>query len=97
MMKKTDTTELDKIREVSEDSQRIGEFLEWLAEQEISLMKSPKDKCRNCYECEECSNVLMEYLVIRREQLLANYFVIDLIKAEKERRVLLDAIRAENK
>jgi len=88
-VKKTDTTELDKMREVSEDSQRISEFLEWLAEQEIVLAEWTG------YECGECGEGLMS-ISQTREQLLANYFSIDLIKAEKERQALLDAIRADN-
>lgn len=94
---KVDTPELNKILEVKEDSQRIGEFLKWMSEEEINLMKSPEEKCRFCDdECVECGSVRMDYLTTKREQLLANYFEIDLVKAEKERQTLLDAVRADN-
>ena len=83
------TPELESIREVHEDSQRIGEFLEWLAEQEIVLAKWTGS------ECGRCGEGLME-ISQSREQLLANYFVIDLVKAEKERQAILDDIRAKN-
>ena len=90
-MKKTDTTELDKIRKVSENSQRIGEFLEWLAEQEIILAEWTGN------EYNECGDEPLMRISQTREQLLANYFEIDLAKAEQERQALLDAIRAGNK
>ncbi len=81
---KTKTPELNRIIGVSEDSQRIGEFLEWLAEQEITLAKW-NDNEEELFEIRQS-----------REQLLANYFEIDLVKAEKERQALLDEVRAEN-
>lgn len=84
-----DTPELNKVLEVSEDSQRIGEFLEWLAEQEIVLAEWVGR------EYGVGTESLMR-ISQTREQLLANYFEIDLVKAEKERQALLDAIRAEN-
>ncbi len=84
-MNKTNTTELSKIQEVHEDSQRIGEFLEWLSEQEIDLVIWDEDAEEGLIP-----------LVQNRELLLAEYFGIDLVKAEKERQALLDAIRAEN-
>ena len=83
-MKKTDTTELDRIQEVHEDSQRIGEFLEWLLGEWSGS------------ECDECGDETFIHMIQTREQLLANYFEIDLAKAEKERQALLDAVRAEN-
>jgi hypothetical protein len=96
-MEKVDTPELNRIIGVSENSQVIGEFLEWMNEKEISLMKSPEEKCRFCDdECVECGSVRMDYLTTKREQLLADFFEIDLAKAEKERQALLDAVKAEN-
>lgn len=89
-MKKTDTTELDKIVKVHEDSQRIGEFLEWLAEQEIVLAEWTGS------DCDECGDEPLMRISQNREQLLANYFEIDLVKAEKERQALLDTVRADN-
>lgn len=89
-MKKTDTTELNKIREVHEDSQRIGEFLEWLNEQEIYLAEWTGS------DCNECGEEVLITMIRGRERLLAQYFNIDLDKAEKERQALLDAIRVEN-
>lgn len=88
-MKKVKTPELDKMLEVRDDSQRIGEFLEWLSEQEITLAEWTGD------DCMECGGSLMD-ISQTREQLLANFFVIDLDKCEKERQNLLDAVSEEN-
>lgn len=86
---KTKTPELDKIVEAAEDSQKIGEFLEWLSEQEIILAEWTGSDCEWCGESLMC-------MVQTREQLLANYCGIDLVKAEKERQALLDEVKAEN-
>jgi len=86
---KTKTPELNKIIEAAEDSQKIGEFLEWLNEQEIILAEWTGS------DCDECGEGLME-ISQSREQLLANYCGIDLVKAEKERQALLDEMKAAN-
>lgn len=84
---KTETPELNRIIGVSEDSQRIGEFLEWLAEQEIVLAE---------WDDNAGNDADLFQIHTTREQLLADYFEIDLVKAEKERQALLDEVRAEN-
>lgn len=47
---KTATPECDKALVVQEDSQKIGEFLDWLGEQDIQLC-SPHKHSDNCYRC----------------------------------------------
>jgi hypothetical protein len=89
-IKQIKTPELDKILLVRDASQKIGEFLEWLNEQGIELMTQPKEKCSNCYECESCGGVMMEYVRFNKEQKLADFFEIDLVKCEKERQAILD-------
>lgn len=73
---------LDKMKACQAESQAIGNFLEWLQEKEIYLCSWDG-----------------EYSAIRgnREELLAQYFEIDLKEAEKERRLILDNIRKTNK
>ncbi len=88
---KTKTPELNKIIEAAEDMQKICEFLEWLDEREIILAKWTGSKY-----CEECGEEPLMCTSQSREQLLANYCGIDLVKAEKERQALLDEIRAAN-
>lgn len=87
------TPELDKMLAVRPDSQAIGGFLEWLTEQEITLAKWGGGACL-C--CDEDGTQLMS-IVQTKEQLLANYFSIDLAKCEKERRALLDALKADGR
>jgi hypothetical protein len=75
-----ETTECEKLRAVAPQSQKIGEFLEWLSEEKgISLCTLDR------YD-------RYEPHVQRREELLAEYFDIDLDKVEQERRGILDAL-----
>jgi len=78
-----DYPELEKMTTVKSESQSIGCFLEWLGEQGIDLCEYLED--RN------------EYFATRKtmEQILADYFEIDLVKAEKERQSMLDSIRSK--
>lgn len=78
------TPELNKMQAAQDDSQKIGEFLEWLAEQNIILADWDDDDG----ELFQISGT--------REQLLAKYFKIDLVKCEQERSALLDAVREDN-
>lgn len=76
------TPELDKMKKVSEDSQKIGEFLDWL---------------KGKYEIARWGDISgvdrLFPINENTEQLLADYFNIDLIKCEKERREILENIR----
>ena len=74
------TPTLDKIKAVHEESQSIGEFLEWLT-QDHWICDYDKD----------AGTFFPTYSGI--EQLLAEYFDIDLDQAEKERQALLDELR----
>ncbi len=71
--------ECDKLAKVSEDSQKIGEFIDWLHSQEIELAKWEDDELFTIHES--------------IEKLLAKYFEIDLVKVENERQALLKAMR----
>jgi len=89
-MKKVKTPELDKMLIIASDSQTISGFLEWLKEKEIQLAEWSGS------DCEECGGEHLVYMVQTKEQLLANYFSIDLAKAERERQALFDEMRAAN-
>ena len=98
-------TELEKLEDVSERSQAIGEFIEWLCYSK----KYQIAKCLTEEEYESEDNVywvdgLHEKEQFKRheigkkelmpihidiEKLLAEYFEIDLVKAEKERGEIL--------
>jgi len=82
-IKKIETPELDKMVEIRDESQTISSFLEWLCEKEVVLAKWYEEE----FELE------LGHITETKEQLLANYFGIDLVKAEKERQAILDNIR----
>jgi hypothetical protein len=73
------TPTLKKMRRVKPQSQPIGEFLEWLKRQGLAV-------------CDE-ENGEWNPISMSTERLLAKYFKIDLLKADKEKQALLDAAR----
>jgi hypothetical protein len=76
----TPTPECDKITAARSESQQIGNFLEWLAEQNMEI----------CTRRETgWGHVMMIPQMESREQLLARYFEVDLQEVERERRALL--------
>ena len=85
--------ECDKIVAVHDQSQKLGEFLDWLREQgwELCAYQGVEDE-----ESEETPD---GWYPIHKpaEQLLAKFFGIDLNKVEAERRALLEAIREKQK
>lgn len=76
--------ELDKIKKVSEKSNEIGSFLDWLMNEKEIELAIYNDKER----------LIPKH--IDKEKLLAEYFEIDLDKAEKERVQILEDIRSKN-
>ena len=73
------TPTLDKMQAVHARSQAIGEFLEWLGQQGYVIC------CSGRYPPAPAGK--------STEQLLAEYFGIDLEAAERERRAVLDYVR----
>jgi len=70
--------EHEKLHKVKDQSQTIGQFLEWLNEQ-YTLCESDEDTYYPTH--------------INIEKLLATYFEIDLDKIENEKQQMLKAIR----
>jgi hypothetical protein len=81
-----ETPTLNRIRDVHEDSQKIGEFIDWLCTQGYAIAYYPKGE-------ETRFDQRLSAIPKSTEQLLAEYFEIDLNQAEKERRAILDEIR----
>jgi len=80
-MSKSKYPECEKLAAVSEKSQAIGGFLEWLQGfKQVELAKWGDN-----------DRLYPEYIVI--ESLLAEYFEIDMNKVEKERRQILEDIQ----
>lgn len=79
------TPELDKILKIKNESEAIGEFVEWLNSQGIILAEEYKGV------------VAQSWVLVTRpiNELLARYFDIDTDKAEAERRQILASLRAE--
>lgn len=74
------TPELEKMKNAQAESQIIGAFLDSLSEQGISL--ASYDGMDRLWPVSKSI-----------EQILADYFQIDLVKVEKERRAILEHIR----
>lgn len=81
---KPETPELNKLIQVSGDSQEIGQFLEWLNEIGYRLCLYDHD--------EEAYLPTFESI----NGLLSRYFGVDLDKVETERRAVLEYARALN-
>jgi hypothetical protein len=84
-MKTSDYPECEKLAKVSETSQKIGEFLEWLNEQGFTICRLGEDNSDLFYP---------DYTSIN--QRLADFFGIDLNKVEAERRQMLETLRSQN-
>ncbi len=75
-----EVTECEKLAQVAPESQKLGEFIDWLRDdQGITLC---------IFDGRQ-----FQHHGRRIEELLADYFEIDLDKVETERRALLDAMR----
>jgi len=78
-------TELEKIQEVREKSQAIGTFLEWLSYHKNYIIAQ--------YSDEEEDDEELVPVHANTEALIAEFFEINLVKAEEERREILEKIR----
>ncbi len=72
--------EHDKLMLVKDRSQAVGEFMEWLAEQGLFI-------------CERGRFDDLHLTGRNREQLLADFFEIDLNVIEAEKRAMLEQLR----
>lgn len=95
--------EHEKLHKVADESQRIGEFLDWLNQQGINLMRWVEE-----VRTEEVEHLLTGKMYTRNvhvrewqhtgesiQALLARYFEIDLDKIDAEKRAMLAAIRRD--
>lgn len=77
--------ECEKLASVSEESNKIGNFFDWM---------QSETAFRVC-EYDETENYYFSSSHYDREQLLAKYFEIDLDKVEKERKALLEWVQEQ--
>lgn len=76
---------LERMKEIEEQSQLLGEFLEWLHSKYFMIDKKSK------FETAKIPFGFDSFIDI--EKLLAEYFGIDLVEAEKERLQILSDLR----
>lgn len=86
-LKTTPTPELDKMLSNKDKSQTIGEFLDWLMSEKKVIL---------CVYDEKISEHHPYPIRKSIEELLAEYYGIDLKKCEKERMALLNNLRKIN-
>lgn len=80
-------TELEKVKKIHKESQAVGEFLDWL--------NTKYYICREATENDEGQHFMP--LSKSTEQLLAEYYKIDLEKLEKEKMQVLENFRKQNR
>ena len=80
-----DLSEHEKLKAIKPLSQAIGNFIEWLGENGMTICSEDRIPYRPD-----------EYVPIRRttEELLADHFKIDLNRLEAEKEAMLEEIRA---
>lgn len=90
-----DTPELDKLSAISEqgDNQTIGAFLEWAESNDYQLCKEVTTKDTDFWGNETSDAA---FVPTDMEHVLAEYFGIDLAKAEQEQRALLKTYATSN-
>jgi hypothetical protein len=88
--------ECEKLRRVSYTSNQIGEFLDWLREEKGITLCKWQDTIRHSNEIGDYTPQGYYIVTERTEQLLADFFEIDLNKVEEERLALLNELRGRN-
>lgn len=78
-----------KLASVADESANIGEFIEWLESKGIMLGHN--------VQFEERSRPEFVPISTPTEKLLADFYGIDLVALEKEKREILESARALNK
>lgn len=84
-----ETPELDKMLVVKEQSQTISEFLDYLDEQEWKICEWDEDGSLDGED-------MYRDIRITKEQLMADFFGVNLKKCEEERQQILADLRREN-
>ena len=79
--------EHEKLKAVQNDSQTIGEFLEWLCgpkQVELAVWREGEERD---------DDEQLRPINVNKEKILADYFDIDLVKLESEKRKMLAELR----
>ena len=102
MSEQPECPECERLHEVAPESQKIGEFLEWLRGQKQIMLAQYHAHSKECRASDgdlACGYRRNDLEPVRNptEKILAEYFKIDLDKVENERRTLLDYLRSNKK
>lgn len=89
-MSKIETPTLDKMVEIQEQSQLCGEFLDWFLRKYIVFERKQKRES-------PFADIMGNGDYINKEKLLAEFFDIDLVEAEKEKDSLLQMEQNKHK
>jgi len=93
----TATPEHEKLHKVQEKSQAIGEFLEWLqGEKKYTICEWLETNGEIDEESGDWVHSRYTRIMERVEQLLAEYFDINLDVLESEKRAMLDELRRKH-
>ena len=80
------TPTLDRMVEIQDQSQLCGEFLDWFLRKYAVFDKKQKRES-------PFADVMSNGDYINKEKLLAEFFDIDLVEAEKERQAILNVMQ----
>lgn len=94
-VEKVKTPELNRLAEVSVTSTTIGEFIDWLHNDQKLRLCEWREEVRRGHDRDYAPEGFYEDSR-SIEQLLADYFKIDLKKIEAERRALLAAMQDDD-
>jgi hypothetical protein len=87
-MRHVETPECERLSAISDKSNCIGEFIDWLHEQDMTIAKWE--------DLEDHDDPSLWPYSGSTTRLLAQFFDIDLDKVEKEKREILEALRETN-
>jgi len=89
------TPETDKMLAVKDKSQAIGEFIDWLGENGMAIVRYATRDDMYDDEGERTETNEGDYLPVHisTEKMLAQYFGIDLNASEKEKRAILESLQ----
>lgn len=93
--------EHEKLKAVKDDSHKIGEFLEWIDSQQLTICETYHDPAHARRRLgrpspgQPCELRDGEYFPTRHsiQTLLAKYFDIDLKKIEEEKQMMIERLR----
>lgn len=102
MTTKSEYPEHERLLQFQDHSQSIGEFIEWLMNEKHLIFAKAHEHGAGCFDDQgrrACGYLQggLEYVLFNSVKMLAEFWEIDLVRLEAEKRVMLDKIRWVNK